>query len=116
MGDGYIITKDKQKNLDFILLDDGEYPNYYAYNKISDKSKLLDMKYPLIFKESCFQKDQFENVGVASDGLRFILDLPDHDIRLQNFKQYLLEDREGKIKQLINREPDLFKDDVSICF
>ena len=36
-GDGYIITQDYDDNIEFIKLDNGEYPKYLAYNYIKNK-------------------------------------------------------------------------------
>ena len=69
-GDGYII-KENGEGISFDRLDDGEYPCYYIYNFIADKSALVEYKDGVSFKVTRFAKTDYFNVGVASDGLRY---------------------------------------------
>lgn len=114
-GDGYIITQDHEDNIDFIKIDDGEYPKYLAYNYITDKSKLKYYKEGVDFTREIFRKDQYKNVGVASDGIRYILDCDDEELK-QEFISILKDQKEVKMKRFINKHQSLFKDDITISF
>lgn len=111
-GDGYIITDDGEK-IDFIKLDDGEYPKYYIYNYVN-KENLQEYKEGVSFTTHHFPKTEVKNVGVATDGLRFYEDLS--ILEKNKLVQALQEGKEGKIKILINRNHLIFKDDITICF
>lgn len=115
-GDGYII-KENQDGITFEQLDDGEYPCYYIYNYIKDKSALSYYQEGVEFKVSRFSKEDYINVGVASDGLRYAENLLD----VEKFKlmKFLHEGRGPQIEVLINRnnrKNEMFHDDISICF
>lgn len=114
-GDGYVITR-KDDEIEYVCLDDGcknGYPKYYIYNYISPEF-LLDYKDGVRFEEKVFSKKEYQNVGVATDGLRFAFCL---DLKEQNnLKNFLIEGKSGKIKILINRNKIKFHDDITICF
>ena len=113
-GDGYIITEDIDGNIDFIKIDDGEYPKYLAYNYISDKSRMSHYKDGVDVSTRVFPKKEFKNVGVASDGIRYILN---HDENLRDeFIQILKDNKEIKMKRFINKHQNIFKDDITIAF
>ena len=115
-GDGYII-KENEDGISFDRLDDGEYPCYYIYNFITDKSALIEYKDGVSFKVTRFAKTDYFNVGVASDGLRYAENLLDVErVRLMRF---LHEGKGPQIEVLINRnnrKNEMFHDDISICF
>lgn len=115
-GDGYII-KENEEGIIFDKLDDGEYPCYYIYNFITDKSALKEYKEGVRFKVTRFSKSEYSNVGVASDGLRYSENLLDDE----KFKlmKFLHEGKGPQIEVLINRNNlrnEMFHDDISICF
>ena len=115
-GDGYII-KEKEESITFDKLDDGEYPQYYVYNFITDKSILKEYKDGVSFKVTRFNKEEYTTVGVATDGLRYTENLLEVD--KAKFMRFLKEGKGPQIEKLINRnnnENDLFHDDISICF
>ena len=61
-----------------------------------------------------FQKDKYQNIGVATDGLRFAQRL---EWQEQNkLKEYLINGKSVGIKTLINRNRIRFHDDITICF
>ena len=70
IGDGYIITVNSNDMVSYIRLSYGKTPPYYAYNYLSTNAynKKLD------FKTFEFSKEDFKNVGLASDGLMPIVD------------------------------------------
>lgn len=115
-GDGYII-KENEEGIFFDELDDGEYPCYYIYNFITDKSTLKEYKEGVSFKVTRFSKSEYVNVGVASDGLRYSENLL--DIEKSKLMKFLHEGKGPQIEKLINRnnlKNEMFHDDISICF
>ena len=112
-GDGYIILQDKDGNIIFEELTDGEYPKYYIYNYI-DSKYLSHYKDGANFEQRRYSKDQYQKVGIASDGLRFILQA-DEDLK-NEFIECLKSGKETKVKLFINRNHKIFKDDVTIVF
>lgn len=111
-GDGYIILQ-KDGDIRFVKVDNGEYPKYFSYNYI-DSSKLKHYKDGVEFDVS--EWEGYENVGIASDGIRFVADLPEEHPLKKEFKSILLSGKELKMKLFINRHEKLFQDDVSIVF
>lgn len=115
-GDGYIITEDLEGEISFEQLDDGEYPCYYCYNFV-DKAALAAYQDGVSFKVSRFSKGKYANVGVATDGLRYVQNL---FVSEQNKLLKFLHDGKGpQIEKLINRnnlQTGMFHDDISICF
>ena len=115
-GDGYII-KENDEGVSFDRLDDGEYPCYYIYNFITDKSTLIEYKDGVNFKVTRFAKTDYFNVGVASDGLRYAENLL--DVERAKLMKFLHEGKGPQIEVLINRnnrKNEMFHDDISICF
>jgi len=112
-GDGYIITKNQDK-IEFIELDDGEYPKYYIYNYIVEKEEMIKYNEGVDFTINRFSKEEFENVGVATDGLRFYEDL--NILEKNKMIDYLEKGRNAQIGMIINRNKKTFKDDITICF
>jgi hypothetical protein len=121
-GDGYIIKEDKE-GISFERLSDGDYPCYYIYNYIEDKSEFEAHKEEkMIFKVTRFSKSEYCNVGIASDGLRYVEDLPKTEKVKDNFFDFMEFLRKGAsipIERFINRWNDKngkFHDDISIVF
>ena len=115
-GDGYII-KENEEGIILDKLDDGEYPCYYIYNFITDKSALKEYKEGVRFKVTRFSKSEYSNVGVASDGLRYSENLL--DVEKSKLMKFLHEGKGPQIEVLINRNNlrnEMFHDDISICF
>ncbi|MBQ3544750.1 MAG: protein phosphatase 2C domain-containing protein [Lachnospiraceae bacterium] len=115
-GDGYII-KENEEGIFFDELDDGEYPCYYIYNFITDKSVLKEYKEGVNFKVTRFSKSEYINIGVASDGLRYSENLL--DVEKNKLVKFLHEGKGPQIEVLINRnnrKNEMFHDDISICF
>ncbi len=115
-GDGYII-KENEEGIFFDKLDDGEYPCYYIYNFITDKSALKEYKEGVSFKVTRFSKSEYSNVGVASDGLRYSENLL--ELEKSKLMKFLHEGKGPQIEKLINRnnlKNEMFHDDISICF
>lgn len=113
-GDGYFILQDQEDNITFEKIDDGEYPKYYAYN-YCEKDKLKHYKEGVPFIFSAYDKREYKNIGVASDGIRFIVDSEDEKLK-NEFIELLKTGSSVKMKRFINRNQKLFKDDVTIVF
>lgn len=117
-GDGYIITRKKEvketeDEFEYISLDDecsDGCPKYYIYNYIPSAIYAEGVT----FKEKIFLKSEYQNVGVATDGLRYMLDLGFATIKKLN--ENLANEKAGKIRVQIARNSEKIKDDISICF
>lgn len=112
-GDGYIILQDHDGNIIFEELSDGEYPKYYIYNYI-EPEYLKHYKDGVSFSQKTYSKEKYAKVGIASDGLRYILQA-DEELK-QEFINRLKSGKELKTKLFINRNHKIFKDDVTIVF
>lgn len=112
-GDGYIILQDHDGNITFEELSDGEYPKYYIYNYIAPEY-LKHYKDGVSFSQKTYSKEKYAKVGIASDGLRYILKA-DEELR-EEFINCLKSGKELKTKLFINRNHKIFKDDVTIVF
>ncbi|MDO4283409.1 MAG: hypothetical protein Q4D02_07205 [Clostridia bacterium] len=117
-GDGYIITRKKnvseaEDELEYISLEsecNEGCPKYYVYNYISSKLYSEGVS----FKTKEFSKEEYENVGIASDGLRYLLDLG-FPVK-SKLDENLLNDKAGRIRVQIARNYDSIKDDITICY
>ena len=116
-GDGFII-KENEEGISFEELDDGEYPAYYIYNFIENKDALKEYKEGVSFKVAHFSKSEYNNVGVATDGLRFFENLL--EVEKNKMMRFLHDGIGPGIEKLINRNNiqrnGMFHDDISICF
>ena len=112
-GDGYIILI-KDNNVEYIKIDCGEYPEYLVYNICKDREQLKQYKDGVIVHNYMYNIDDYDAVGVASDGIRFIADRPDDDPLKIEFNNALLSGKDIKVKLFINKHKEVFKDDVSI--
>ena len=111
-GDGYIITQDINGEISFNEINDGEYPKYYAYNFVN-ASHLAHYKEGAFFSFKVFNKNEYLNVGVASDGLRYIDKCPEFR---GEFIELLKAGKAIPLKRFINKHQALFKDDITIAF
>ena len=108
-GDGYIIKQKYDDSIEYEKLGEGNTPEYYAYNFVSS-DRLNKYKDGVEFKHHLLPKSEYKAVGVASDGLEYILNSPFKD----EFEKHLIGRKEFAIRRLINRENKYFKDDISI--
>lgn len=112
-GDGYIIVDNNNEGITLKKIDYGEYPKYLAYNYINSslmKEYGTGVEIDEMILENC------KNVGVASDGIRFVAELDDDSELKKEFKQILSDGKEIKMKLFFNRNSKLFQDDFSIVF
>ena len=112
-GDGYILL-DKDDEILLEKLDDGEYPEYYVYNFIENRDNLMHYQDGVYFNVKRFSKEEYKNVGIATDGLRFIEELNSADKNRMLDALHL--GKKGLVEKIINRNSEIFKDDISICF
>lgn len=112
-GDGYIFTISNAGQLKIINIDAGydNYPPYFIYNLINPES-LSGYKDGVRFVIHRFSKDEYANVGVGSDGYRFVDNL--NNIDRVKLEDALLAGKPGRIGQIINRNASVFKDDITI--
>lgn len=113
-GDGYIILQDNNDNISFKKIDNGNYPKYYIYNFIRPQF-LIAYKDGVKFESKIYNKNKYKRIGIASDGIRFVLDSNDENL-INEFKTILLNDKEVVMKRFINKNQKLFKDDVTISW
>ncbi|MDE7417369.1 MAG: hypothetical protein K2N44_13900 [Lachnospiraceae bacterium] len=113
-GDGYLILEDLEGGISFEELSDGEYPKYFAYN-YCDAKMLTYYKDGVRFTEQNFSKRTYKNVGIASDGLRFIVKSENETLKAELIG-LLKAGRAVGVKRFINRNQKLFQDDITIVF
>lgn len=120
VGDGYLIVVDNEESeVQFINLDCGEYPEYLSYNYINPEllkkyKDGVEIHSKLFDPEKFVPKKDGVRFGVASDGIRFVVNLPEDNPLRQEFVDIILSDRDIRMKRFINKHPEIFKDDVSI--
>jgi len=113
VGDGFIIRQKHDDTIEFEKLkDEGEGNEYLVYNFI-DSKYLDDYKDGVETKHLYFSKEEYKNVGVATDGIRYILE---NTLLKQEFEQLLVKGKEVPIKLFINRNQKKFQDDITIAF
>lgn len=109
-GDGFIIEEFTDGRFIIEKLDDGEYPKYYAYNYV-DKDSLKHYKDGVSFQSRIFPKSEYKNIGVASDGIRFIYTDPEI---YAGFVDALRSGKAAAVKRFINKNQSVFKDDTTV--
>jgi len=109
-GDGYIIKQKYDDSIEYEKIGEGNAPEYFAYNYVSP-DHLSKYKDGVEFKRHLLPKIEYKAIGVASDGLEYILNSPFKE----EFERLLLGRKEFAIRRLINREHKYFKDDISIA-
>lgn len=119
-GDGFIIAITRDGAIEVIRLDDavcredGEYPTYPIYNHIENRESLLaEHREQIEFKTQVFPKESYANVGVATDGWRYVNTLD--TIERVRWDESILADKGKKLSIIINRNLMKFKDDISVC-
>lgn len=109
-GDGFIVKERLDGTIEFEELSDGEYPKYFAYNYVN-KDMLKQYKDGVNFSTKAFPKDEYRNIGVASDGIRFAM--KDEQFK-KEFTEVLQSGKEVRVKRFINKHHKLFQDDTTI--
>ena len=112
-GDGYVFTITNEHELEVIDIDRGydNYPPYFVYN-LMNPDNLTAFKEGVEFRARFYSKEQYENVGVGSDGYRFVEKL--NNVDKVAFEAAMLAGKPGKIGQIINRNAQVFKDDITV--
>ncbi len=111
-GDGYVILQDHDGNFHYHRIDHGPAPPFYAYNFI-DPSLLRSYKEGVQLEEMDFSRSEYTAVGIATDGLRYLLEVPPLK---EEFERLLLQRKVGAIQRLFNLNCDVLKDDITIAF
>lgn len=112
-GDGYVILEDWEGRVTFRELSDGEYPRYFAYNYV-ERKYLNSYREGVEMEAWYLSKEQYQRVGVATDGLRFLFRMEEAVQR--EFEAALAADWEVKVKRLVNKYQKVFLDDVTIAW
>ena len=115
IGDGFIIMIDHYDKITYTNLEESGPPPFGAYNFI-DPKRLAYHYEGVEIKRISLSKQDFKNVGVATDGLRFLgkLDRP----LMDEFETLLLratEDNPLRLKLFINKHHSIFQDDITIA-
>lgn len=107
IGDGYLITVNKNDMISYTRLFYGKKPPYYAYNKLDTETYSEKLK----FKTFVFPKKDFKIVGIASDGFAPIAN---NEIN-EDFTPFILN-KESKYtpEGIIRSHQNSFFDDVTI--
>jgi hypothetical protein len=109
-GDGYIIKQRLDNTFEYVELPHQEYPDYLAYNFCRGLvNREMTMQRHIIMSGEC------KNIGVATDGLRYILGTPWQE----KLESALLRDSDASISRIINQDADgngKISDDLAIAF
>lgn len=111
-GDGYVVYFwEEYQSVNYRKIDCGEYPKYLVYNYVSGEY----MKhYSDGVRIETVEIEDAPTVGVASDGIRFVADLPDDDPIKKEFNKIIFTQKDLRMRLFVNRHPEIFKDDFSI--
>ena len=115
IGDGYVILIDHHNKITYMNLEEPGPPPFGAYNFI-DPKRLAYHHEGVEIKRIAFSKNDFLNVGVATDGLRFISHLD--KVLMDEFETLLLRAMNGcslRLKLFINKHHSVFQDDITIA-
>lgn len=113
-GDGFIIAVRHDGTVQYIPVNTQDHnPGYYAYNYL-DPERLSEHKDGVEVRKQSFSKKEYANVGVASDGIRYIVGHPDA-VLFMEFETLLKAGKEVPMKLFINRNQSVFKDDITIA-
>ncbi len=127
LGDGYILTQNRLDCISFIKLEYGKYPPYIMYNFLKDAYKGGYFSEKLEFKTFRFSKENFKNIGIATDGLQPVADVLTSPSSMRKEKNKLEaflinadalegERKNIRILNLIKRNTATFFDDITIVF
>jgi hypothetical protein len=99
-GDGYIIKQRHDDTLEYEVIEQGEYPKYFGYNFLPAERFNKLFKEPIKFNAHIYSKDEYKAIGVATDGLKYILESPFKD----EFETKLIGRKKAAIERMITRE------------
>lgn len=120
-GDGTILAITKDNIIEYSVLEDvPNVPKYLAYDYIQDKTKLSEYKDGVQLVENNFIKAKYKQIGVASDGLQYMLTSVKVPLRV-SFEKILLDEKisdiqkyNALVKLFYDNHSD-FGDDVSLA-
>lgn len=99
-GDGYIIKQRHDDTLEYEFIEQGEYPKYFGYNFLPVEKFNKLFTEPIRFNAHIYSKDEYKAVGVATDGLKYILESPFKN----EFETKLISRKQAAIERMITRE------------
>ena len=113
VGDGFVIEVHKDDSITFHELGVGEqFVDFYGYNYLP-RERLSIHKEIITVNLLAYPKTMYKNIGVATDGLRFLFKMPEE---LRNeFVKLLIAGKELPVKLFINRNFSYFQDDITIA-
>lgn len=97
-GDGFIIKEKINGDIEFEEINYQNMPPYFAYNYI-DTCNLKKYKEGVSFNTYFFSKEEYSNIGIATDGLAYIL----NSQYKNQFIDLLKKRKSTGIKRLINQ-------------
>lgn len=123
-GDGFVITQDNFDNIEFHDIDHCSTPMYLSYIYLNAENlELSEIELKFLrnqsFKTFRYDKELYMSVGIASDGLAYVIGTEYED----EFKDLLLKRKDVLIKRFINKinyrarrlgGSGFFKDDITI--
>lgn len=121
-GDGTIVTVDVNDIVQYNFLEDGVHnvPRYLAYDYLIDKSSLEHYKDGVQITVNTFNKFKYRKVGVASDGLHYMLTSNKTNIRIAFEKELLSnsnsdKEKKNRLEELFISNHQIFEDDLSLA-
>jgi hypothetical protein len=112
-GDGYLIAQNKRGCLSYMKFSYGKYPPYYAYKYCQNiVSQYIDLSAynDYGFKTFHFDKEEFSNIAIASDGI-----MPFAKGEISGIDEAIIQKNGIKINSLIRENKMIFSDDVTIA-
>ena len=107
-GDGYIITQNIKDNLSFMKFSYGKCPPYFGYKYCYSLTPNVFKDYE--FKTFKFDKKDFKNVGIASDGI-----FPIVRKKATGFDTDIIKTNNIGLKMSMKMQGRQFADDVTIA-
>jgi hypothetical protein len=116
-GDGYIIGVTHTGSIETVELTNeihADAPAYLVYNYMEDRSLVFERDLagvPILTRT--LSKETYANVGVATDGWRFVKNL--EPLEKVRWEEYILADKAKMLSRIVNRNQQKFRDDIAIC-
>lgn len=97
-GDGVVLKTDIENNIQYEIIEYNNYPPYFAYNYMN-KENMKQYKEQLELKKHIYSKSIYNNIGIASDGLNYLI----NSNQKLFFEKCIQIKNKNKINLLINR-------------
>jgi hypothetical protein len=113
VGDGFVIEVHRDNSITYKELGAGQKcPDFYGYNYIP-QSRFSEDRSKVEVDTLIYPKTEYKNIGIASDGLRFLFGMPKEN--QEEFARLLLKGKDVPVKLFINRNYSHFQDDITIA-